>query len=169
MGGSTEYVDPLKRFPAYQKLIEGRQPQITPDANITKIAQTMRQQLDWQGVAQPCQNKMATFQVESSSTGDTVLLTGVSNKSLRVTSISSYDGSTGGAEYRYELDTGSSFGTTLRISQTDTNDKETRGQVYVLKSTDRIVMNVTTAQAGSTIDVVVCYEELGWGDVYSAP
>ena len=167
MGGNSEFVNPLERFPKFAKLIEARQPQVTPQADISKMAQTMRQQLDWQGVAQPCQNKMATFQVNSASTGDTVLLTGVENKSLRVTSISSYDGATGGAEYRYELDTGSSFGTTLRISQTDTNDKETRGQVYVLKSTDRIVMNVTTAQAGSTIDVVVCYEELGWGTVYA--
>jgi len=166
MGGNTEFVNPLERFPKFSKLIEARQPQVTPNADITKMAQTMRQQLDWQGVRQPTRNLMATFQIDSASTGDTVLLTGESNKSLRITSISSYDGATGGAEYRYELDTGSSFGTTLRISQTDTSDKETRGQVYVLKSTDRIVLNVTTAQAGSTIDVVVCYEALGWGNVY---
>ena len=166
MGGNTEFVNPLERFPKFSKLIEARQPQVTPNADITKMAQTMRQQLDWQGVRQPTRNLMATFQINSASTGDTVLLTGESNKAFRITSISSYDGATGGAEYRYELDTGSSFGTTLRISQTDTSDKETRGQVYVLKSTDRIVLNVTTAQAGSTIDVVVCYEALGWGNVY---
>jgi hypothetical protein len=168
MGGSTEYVDPLKKFPAYQKLIEARQPQITPDANISKVAQTMRQQLDWQGVVQPQRHAMTTAQIDSSSTGDTVLLTGLSNKTLKVTTISAYASGTGNATFRFEIDTGSSFGTTRRISQTDANDKETQGQIYVLKSTDRIVLNVTTAVASSTIDVMCSYEELGWGDVYSA-
>tara|TARA_R110002020_G_scaffold113855_1_gene261968 strand:+ start:3499 stop:4005 length:507 start_codon:yes stop_codon:yes gene_type:complete len=167
MGGNSEFVNPLERFPKFSKLIEARQPQVTANADITKMAQTMRQQLDWNGITQPVQNKMSTFQIDSSSIGDTVLLTGLENKSLRVTSISSYDGATGGAEYRYELDTGTAFGTTLRISQTNTVDKETQGQIYVLKYGDRIVLNVTTLQAGSTIDVVVCYEELGWGTVYA--
>ena len=168
MGGGAEYVDPLKRFPAYQKLIEGRQPQITPDANITKIAQTMRQQLDWQGVVQPQRHAMTTAQVDSSSTGDTVVLTGLSNKTLNITYLSAYASGTGNASFRFEVDTGSSFGTTRRISTTDATDKELDGSVFVLKSTDRIVLNVTTAVGSSTIDVVCCYEELGWGDVYSA-
>jgi len=169
MGGGAEYVDPLKRFPAYQKLIEGRQPQVTPDANITKIAQTMRQQLDWQGVVQPQRHRMTTAQVNSASTGDTVVLTGLSNKTLNITYLSAYASGTGNATFRFEVDTGSSFGTTRRISTTDATDKELDGSVFVLKSTDRIVLNVTSAVTSSTIDLVCCYEELGWGDVYSAP
>ena len=166
MGGNSEYVNPLERFPKFSKLIEARQPQVIASADITKMAQTMRQQLDWQGVIQPTRNLMTTTQIDSSSTGDTVILTGEANKSLRVTYLSAYASGTGNAPFRFEVDTGSSFGTTRRISTTDATDKELDGSTFVLKSTDRIVLNVTTAVASSTIDVVICYENLGWGNVY---
>jgi|TARA_R110002126_G_scaffold90087_2_gene215036 hypothetical protein len=166
MGGSTEYVDPLKKFPAYQKLIEARQPQVTPDANISKVAQTMRQQLDWNAVVRPTQYKLTTAQVDSSSTGDTVVLTGATNKSYIITYLSAYASGTGNASFRFEIDTGSSFGTTRRISTTDATDKELDGSQMFLKSTDRIVLNVTSAVGSSTIDIVCNYIDAGFGSVY---
>jgi len=167
MGGTSEYVDPIERKPQYQKLIEARQPQVNPNANISRIAQTMRQQLDWNGLSRPTIYKVSTAQIDSSSTGDTVILTGVTNKTLIINSLSAYASGTGTATFRFEIDTGSSFGTTRRISSTNSNDKETQGELYNLKSTDRIVVNVTTAVSSSTIDVVCTYKEVGFGTVYS--
>ena len=167
MGGSSEYVDPKKRFPAFADLITRRQPQLTQGADITKMAQTMRQQLDWNGLVRPTQYKLTTTQVDSSSAGDTVILTGVTNKSLILTYLSAYASGTGNATFRFEIDTGSSFATTRRISTTDATDKELDGQQIFLKSTDRIVVNVTSAVASSTIDVVCNYIEAGFGTVYS--
>tara|TARA_R110002020_G_scaffold350558_5_gene563981 strand:+ start:1663 stop:2166 length:504 start_codon:yes stop_codon:yes gene_type:complete len=166
MSGGSEYVDPKKRFPKFADLITARQPQLTENADISRIAQTARQQLDWNAIMRPIQYKVAQTQIDSSSTGDTVLLTGVTNKTLIVNAVSAYASGTGNATFRFELDTGSSFGTTRRISKTDTNDKETQGQLYYLKSTDRIVVNVTSATGSSTIDVVVFYQESGYGAVY---
>ena len=163
---SRTSVDPLTEYPSFKKLIVQRNAQLNPNASLAKIAQTARQQLDWNTVVRPVQYKMSATSIDSSSTGDTVLVTGVENKTIIVNSISSYAGPTGGASYRYELDYGSSFGSTARISKTDTNDKETQGQQYVLKSTDRIVLNVTGAAGSSTIDVVVMYQESGFGAVY---
>tara|TARA_R110002020_G_C16317689_1_gene774456 strand:+ start:4406 stop:4909 length:504 start_codon:yes stop_codon:yes gene_type:complete len=166
MGGASEFVDPIKRMPAFQKLIEARQPQVNPEANITKIAQTMRQQLDWNAVIRPSQYKLTTAQIDSSSTGDTVILTGATNKSYIISYLSAYASGTGNASYRFEIDTGSSFGTTRRISSTNATDKELNGSQIYLKSTDRLVLNVTTAVGSSTIDVVCNYIDAGFGAVY---
>ena len=166
MSGASEYVDPKKRFPAFADLITARQPQLTKDADITRIAQTARQQLDWNGITRPTQYKLTTTQIDSSSTGDTVILTGATNKSQIITYLSAYASGTGNTSFRFEIDTGSSFGTTRRISTTDATDKELDGQELMLKSTDRIVLHVTTAVGSSTIDVVCNYIEAGFGAVY---
>ena len=166
MGGNSEFVNPLERFPKFSKLIEARQPQVTPNADISKMAQTMRQQLDWNAVVRPTQYKLTTAQVDSSSTGDTIVLTGATNKSYIITYLSAYASGTGNASYRFEIDTGSSFGTTRRISTTDATDKELNGSQMFLKSTDRIVLNVTSAVGSSTIDIVCNYIDAGFGSVY---
>jgi hypothetical protein len=166
MGGGSEYVNPLERKPQFSKLIEGRQPQLNPNANITRVAQTMRQQLDWNGLTRPIQYKVSAVTIDSTSTGDTVLISGVSNKTVIINNISCYNSNSGSATYRLEMNYGSGFSSTVRISETTTNDKETTGQQLILKSTEQIVLNVTIADASSSIDVVVSYQESGFGDVY---
>ena len=126
----------------------------------------MRQQLDWNAVIRPTQYKLTTAQIDSSSTGDTVILTGATNKSYIISYLSAYASGTGNASYRFEIDTGSSFGTTRRISSTNATDKELNGSQIFLKSTDRLVLNVTTAVGSSTIDVVCNYIDAGFGAVY---
>ena len=69
--------------------------------------------------------------------------------------------------WRYEIDTGASFGTTRRISATDTSDKEMQGQLYHLSADERIVINVTTAVASSTIDWTITYMDIGFGTVWA--
>ena len=161
------YTDPLKRAGKYyEKYFTSIQPQLNPNANISRIAQSMRQDLEWQGVRVPRTFKNSFSQVDSSSTGDTVLLTGETNMAYIITDTSFYHSGTGTATFRLEIDSGSSFGTTSRISSTDNSSKETQGQQLILKSTDRLVLNVTTAVSSSTIDCVVMYEVLGFGDVY---
>lgn len=166
MGGGSEYVNPIERKPQFSKLIEGRQPQLNPQANITRVAQTMRQQLDWNGMVRPIQYKVLAQTIDSTSTGDTVLLSGVTNKSIIINNISCYNSNTGSATYRLEMNYGTGFLSTVRISETTTNDKETTGQKLILKSTEQIVLNVTTSDASSSIDVVVSYQERGFGVVY---
>jgi hypothetical protein len=164
--GSENYVDPLERNPKFKQLMISRQPQLTPGANLSRMALTARQQLDWNSITRPCIYKVSASTIDSTSTGDTVLLTGVTNKTLIVNNISCYQSSTGSGTFRLEMDYGSSFGSTARISETSTNDKETQGQQLILKSTERIVLNVTTSAGSSAIDVVVSYQELGFGTVY---
>jgi len=103
--------------------------------------------------------KIITDQVDSSSTGDSVLYTGVANKIGIVIGITAINAGTA-PTWRFELDTGTSFGTTRIISETDTSSKGSRGEQYVINDTERIVINVTVAQAGSTIDYTVSYYEI---------
>ena len=166
MAGTSEYVDPLTKKPQFSRLIEARQPQVNPNANVSKIAQTMRQQLDWNAITRPTIYKVSASTIDSTSTGDTVLVTGVTNKTILINNISCYASDTGAATFRLEMDYGSSFGSTARISQTNTSDKEMEGQQLLLSSTERIVLNVTTAASSSSIDVVVSYTEAGFGSVY---
>lgn len=130
--------------------------------DLDKLAQTVRQEMRDGTQEYPVIEKFTSGAVDSSATGDTVLLTGVSNKVLRIKSITAYDGATGGATYRFEMDTGTSFGTTRRISSTNTNDKESSPN-YILTENERIVINVTSAIASSTIDYTLSYEEVGYG------
>ena len=46
-------------------------------------------------------------------------------------------------------------------------DNKNDGGGFVLHSTERLVINVTTAQAGSTIDYTVSYYDMGFGTVWS--
>lgn len=161
------YTDPIRRAGRqFEKYITSIQPQLNPNANISRIAQSMRQDLEWQGVRVPRTFKNSFSQIDSSGTGDTVLLTGETNMCYLITDTSFYHSGTGTATFRLEIDSGSSFGTTTRISSTDSNAKETQGQQLILKSTDRLVCNVTSAVGSSTIDCAVMYEVLGFGDVY---
>jgi len=109
--------------------------------------------------------KIITGQVDSSSTGDTVLYTGVANKIGGVIGITCiYSGTA--PTFRLELDTGSSFGTTRIISDTDASSKGSRGEQYIITNTERIVINVTVAQAASTIDYTLSYYEIFEPGVY---
>jgi len=166
MSGAENYVDPLERHPKFKQLMTSRQPQLTPNANISRMALTARQQLDWNTIQRPCIYKVSASTIDSTSTGDTVLLTGVENKTLLINNISCYQSNTGSGTFRIEMDYGSSFGSTARISKTNTDDKETQGQQLILKSTERIVLNVTTSASSSSIDAVISYQELGFGSVY---
>ena len=65
-----------------------------------------------------------------------------------------------------EMDTGSSFGTT-RLLTAGATDNINDGGGWVLHSTERLVVNVGTAQAGSTVDYTVSYYDLGFGTVWS--
>jgi hypothetical protein len=105
--------------------------------------------------------KFASAQIDSSSTGDTVLVTGVSNKVLKIHSITAYKVTGTTQSFQFEIDTGSSFGTTRVISANSTNDKESNEAGYLLTETERLVINVKTAVASSTIDYTVQYEEYG--------
>ena len=135
--------------------------QTTEINDLDKLAQSIRQQMSEGTIVYPTIEKFTSGAVDSSSTGDNVLLTGVSNKVLRIKSITAYDGATGGATYRFEMDTGTSFGTTRRISATNTEDKESSPN-YILTENERIVINVTSAIASSTIDWTISYEEYGY-------
>ena len=105
-------------------------------------------------------------QVDSASTGDTVLLTGTAGHVYVISNITAFKVAGTTQVFRFELDSGSSFGTTSRISQTDANDKEMGGQVYYLTSTERIIVNVTAAVGSSTIDTTVMYLDIFSPGVY---
>ena len=128
---------------------------------------TVSQEMELEGIRWP---KIAAFvdgQIDSSSTGDTVLLTGATNKMYIVCAVTSFKVVGTTQAWRYEIDSGSAFGDTRRISPTSTNDKETQGQHYCLLSTERLVINVTTAVGSSTIDWTVHYWDMGFGTVWS--
>ena len=114
----------------------------------------------------PAISRVASGQIDSSSTNDIVLLTGITNKILEVEAVLMYKVVGTTQAWRIEIDTGAAFATTRRISETDTNDKETQGQKYILTATERIVSNVTTAIASSTIDWMIFYKEIGFGTVW---
>ena len=127
--------------------------------------QSVQQQLEMEGINWPYVLKFASGQIDSSSTGDTVILTGATNKMYLVTKLTAVTAGTA-PTFEVEMDTGSSFGTTRNILASGTaaiND----GGGFVLLSTERLVINVTTAQAGSTIDYSVSYYDMGFGTVWS--
>jgi hypothetical protein len=69
--------------------------------------------------------------------------------------------------FQGEIDTGSSFGTTRIVLASGTaaiND----GGGFVLTAAERLVINVTAAEAGSTIDYSVSYYDMGFGTVWAA-
>ena len=139
-------------------------PETRENLGLDRLAQSVRQQMNAGGTIYPEILKNTQGQIDSESTGDTVLLTGVSNKCLVVTGITAYHAGANDATFRFELDYGSSFGSTARISPTDANAKETQGQEYLLTSTERIVINVTSAGSStSLIDYTVNYREIGYG------
>ena len=127
--------------------------------------QSVQQQLEMEGINWPYVLKFDSGQIDSSSTGDTVILTGATNKMYLVTKLTAVTAGTA-PTFEVEMDTGSSFGTTRNILASGTaaiND----GGGFVLLSTERLVINVTTAQAGSTIDYSVSYYDMGFGTVWS--
>ena len=129
--------------------------------DLDKLAQTVRQQMS-DGVQEyPSIVKFSSGQIASSSTGDTVLVTGVANKILKIHSITAYKVTGTTQAFRFEIDTGSSFGTTRVISATNTSDKESNEAGYLLTENERLVINVTTAISSSTIDYTVQYDEYG--------
>jgi len=127
--------------------------------------QSVQQQLEMEGINWPYVLKFDSGQIDSSSTGDTVILTGATNKMYLVTKLTAVTAGTA-PTFEVEMDTGSSFGTTRNILASGTaaiND----GGGFVLLSTERLVINVTTAQSGSTIDYTVSYYDMGFGTVWS--
>lgn len=129
--------------------------------DLDKLAQTVRQPM-FDGVNEyPSIPKFASGQIDSSSTGDTVLVTGVSNKVLKIHSITAYKVTGTTQTFKFEIDTGSSFGTTRIISADNDSDKESNEAGYLLTENERLVINVTGAVASSTIDYTIQYEEYG--------
>ena len=138
-------------------------PETRENLGLDRLAQSVRQQMHAGTANYPEVLKFSAGQIDSTGTGDTVILTGVSNKCLMVTGITAYHAGANDATFRFELDYGSSFGTTARISSTDSNAKETQGQLYLIRSTERIVINVTSAGSStSLIDYTVNYKEIGY-------
>jgi len=137
---------------------------VNPEGYRTPV--TVSTDMELEGIKWPDIDRVASGQIDSSSTDDVVLLTGITNKILDIQAILMYKVAGTTQTWRIELDTGSSFDTTRRISETDANDKETQGQKYNLRVTDRIVSNVTGAVAASTIDWVIFYKERGFGTVW---
>ena len=139
-------------------------PETIENLGLDRLAQSVRQQMHAGTTSYPEILKFHASQIDSTGTGDTVLLTGVSNKCLMVTGVTAYHAGANDATFRFELDYGSSFGSTARISETNTSAKETQGQLYLLTSTERIVINVTSAGAStSLIDFTINYKEIGYG------
>ena len=128
--------------------------------------QSVQQQMELEGVQWPYILKFDSGQIDSSGTGDTVILTGATNKMYLVTKLTQITAGTA-PTFETEMDTGSSFGTTRNILASGT-DNINDGGGFVLLSTERLVINVTGAQAGSTIDYTVSYYDMGFGTVWSA-
>ena len=122
--------------------------------------------MELEGIVWPEVPRFASGQVDSAVGGDIVLLTGATNKVYIVECVSSYKAAGTTQAWRLEIDTGAAFGTTRRISPTTTNDKETQGQCYMLTAAERIVLNVTTAIAATTIDWTISYRDIGFGTVW---
>ena len=128
-------------------------------------SQSVQQQLEMEGINWPYVLKFDSGQIDSSSTGDTVILTGATNKMYLVTKLTAIPAGTS-PTFEVEMDTGSSFGTTRNILASG-SDAINDGGGFVLLSTERLVINVTTAQASSTIDYSVSYYDMGFGTVWS--
>ena len=128
--------------------------------------QSVQQQMELEGVQWPYILKFDSGQIDSSGTGDTVILTGATNKMYLVTKLTQITAGTA-PTFETEMDTGSSFGTTRNILASGT-DNINDGGGFVLLSTERLVINVTGAQAGSTIDYTVSYYDMGFGTVWAA-
>ena len=128
--------------------------------------QSVQQQMELEGVQWPYVLKFDSGQIDSSGTGDTVILTGATNKMYLVTKLTQLTAGTA-PTFETEMDTGSSFGTTRNILASGT-DNINDGGGFVLLSTERLVINVTGAQAGSTIDYTVSYYDMGFGTVWAA-
>ena len=122
--------------------------------------------MELEAIIPPEVMSVASGQIDSSSTNDVVLLTGLTNKVLQVLSILMFKAAGTTQIWRIEMDTGTNFGTTRRISETDANDKETQGQKYYLTANERIVSNVTTAVGASTIDWMIFFRDIGMGTVW---
>ena len=128
--------------------------------------QSVQQQMELEGVQWPYILKFDSGQIDSSGTGDTVILTGATNKMYLVTKLTAVPSATP-ATFEVEMDTGSSFGTTRNILASGTaaiND----GGGFTLLSTERLVINVTAAVAASTIDFSVSYYDMGFGTLWAA-
>ena len=128
--------------------------------------QSVQQQMELEGVQWPYVLKFDSGQIDSSSTGDTVILTGATNKMYLVTKLTAVPSATP-ATFEVEMDTGSSSGTTRNILASGTAAINDRGG-FTLLSTERMVINVTAAVAASTIDYTVSYYDMGFGTVWSA-
>ena len=127
--------------------------------------QSVQEQLEIEGINWPYVLKFDSGQIDSSSTGDTVILTGATNKMYLVTKLTQVTAGTA-PTFETEMDTGSSFGTTRNILASGTSAINDGGG-FVLHSTERLVINVTTAQAGSTIDYTISYYDMGFCTVWS--
>ena len=128
--------------------------------------QSVQQQMELEGVQWPYILSFSSGQIDSSSTGDTVLLTGATNKMYLVTKITATITGTA-PTFQGEMDTGSSFGTTRIVLASGTSAINDGGG-FVLTAAERLVINVTAAEAGSTIDYTVSYYDMGFGTVWSA-
>ena len=128
--------------------------------------QSVQQKMELEGVQWPYILSFSSGQIDSSSTGDTVVLTGATNKMYLVTKLTAVTAGTA-PTFEVEMDTGSSFGTTRNLLASGT-DAINDGGGFVLTANERVVINVTTAQAGSTIDYTISYYDMGFGTVWAA-
>ena len=128
--------------------------------------QSVQQQMELEGVQWPYILSFSSGQIDSSSTGDTVLLTGATNKMYLITKITATITGTD-PTFQGEMDTGSSFGTTRIVLASGTSAINDGGG-FVLTANERLVINVTAAEAGSTIDYTVSYYDMGFGTVWAA-
>ena len=128
--------------------------------------QSVQQQMELEGVTWPYVIKFVSGQIDSSAAADTVLLTGATNKMYLVTKVTAVSAGTA-STYGLEMDTGSSFGTTRLLTAQATTDLNDGGG-WVLHSSERLVIKVGSASAGSTIDYTVSYYDMGFGEVWTA-
>ena len=124
-----------------------------------------KEYVDLEGVRYPVAWKFTSGQIDSSVLAATVLLTGIANRILLLKAVTAFKVAGVAQIFRFDIQTGAAFATTRIISATDSNDKETSGQFYVLTSTERIRINVTTVLAASTIDWTISYAEMGFGNL----
>lgn len=124
--------------------------------------------MELEGIVWPQVPKFTSGQIDSSSTGDTVLLTGVTNKMYVIQSINMIKIAGTTQSWQVEIDTGASFATTRVVSEnaTDDDNHEMRLPKF-LGATERIVINVKTAVASSTIDWDISYIDFGFGTVWA--
>ena len=128
--------------------------------------QSVQQQMELEGVQWPYILSFSSGQIDSSGTGDTVVLTGATNKMYLVTKLTAVP-SASPATFEVEMDTGSSFGTTRNLLASGTSAINDGGG-FVLTANERIVINVTAAVAACTIDFTISYYDMGFGTVWAA-